>query len=204
MGELIANPAMVKKNKEDIASLNSNITKITLPTKITCSSQNDFESKATTLAGTLQNGEIASVVFGFPSGMIFNGTTAWGYINKYSANRWNMVLTSYDDETYVVNIQYNVGTIKYTDLNSKLTKCSTNSILSDSISPNSNGTVTIDMPTGATSILSIVPYGFVPADHWGSQVSFTSSDPSTRIIGFRCIGSGNAQKFSIKYIVFYK
>ena len=52
--------------------------------------------------------------------MIFNGTSAWGYINRYSATRWNMILTSYDDSTYVVNIQYNNGTFKYTDLNSKL------------------------------------------------------------------------------------
>lgn len=100
-------------------ALNSNITKITLPTKITCSSQSDFETKANTLAGTLSNGEIASVAFGFPSGMIFNGTSAWGYINRYSATRWNMILTSYDDSTYVVNIQYNNGAFKYTDLNSK-------------------------------------------------------------------------------------
>jgi hypothetical protein len=124
---IAANGALSSSNlaadsKGGLNSLSDHITKITCTTKITCSSQSDFETKANTLAGTLSSGEITSVAFGFPSGMIFNGTSAWGYINRYSTTRWNMILTSYDDSTYVVNIQYNNGTFKYTDLNDQLTQ----------------------------------------------------------------------------------
>lgn len=86
-------------------------------------------------------------------------------------------------------------------LNSSIPKYYYGSENTSSISPSSNSTVTVPVPTGATSVLAVIPFGFVPATHWNSTIVFTNV--SGRVISIRCVGSGNAQVFAVKYCVVY-
>jgi hypothetical protein len=89
-------------------------------------------------------------------------------------------------------------------LNSKIAKYYKSQYQSDSVATNSNGSIVIPNPTGATTIKAIIPIGQVPADHWNCTAVVTGVDVATRTIYFRAVGSGNTQKYTIIYYVIYE
>ena len=89
-------------------------------------------------------------------------------------------------------------------LNSKIPKYYQGQLQSDTIATNSNGNIIISNPSGATTIKAIIPFGYVPSDHWKCGCVFTTIDVSTRTIYFRAVGEGASQKYTIMYLVIYE
>ena len=73
---------------------------------------------------------------------------------------------------------------------------------SESTNGNADGAVVLDMPTGATTIKTIIPIGYTPSSSWDTKAQFTTVVVSNRQVRFRTIGN-TAQTYTIRAIVVY-
>lgn len=88
-------------------------------------------------------------------------------------------------------------------LNSNLSNFYYGGIDTDTLNGNSNGTVTVPLPTGATTCLALIPIGYAVYSTWNTKMIFTTTSKTNRTINFRTDGS-DAQKYVVNYIMFYK
>lgn len=199
----------VNEVKGDIPAVINNLT-----SDSTTSALSAAQGKA--LNGNMLSGAIStstnnSDILGLAPGTYRYGTTCTnkpkngnGYVAIIKRDdNTKLAIAVADDGTFFTNIEGSgtwVGWKEYA-LSSSIPKYYYGSENTSSISPSSNSTVTVPVPTGATSVLAVIPYGFVPADHWNSTIVFTNVNG--RVISIRCLGSGNAQVFAIKYCVIY-
>lgn len=86
-------------------------------------------------------------------------------------------------------------------LNSNFPKYAYGTVVTDSIAPDNSGNASIPLPSGATAIKAVIPYGETPASHWTSRLIFVQADNTA--IYYRCIGTGASQSFTIRYVVIY-
>lgn len=178
-----------KANQSDVNKLDSNTNETTdiLASALACTKTTFFKtSGSSSYTGTLPSNDykVSTFIVNVRGGGRFvTATNSVGGVatNYYTGNAW--------------------AGWQELALNSSIPKYLISSENTSSVSPNTNSSVTVPVPTGATSVLAIIPIGFVPADHWNSTIVYTNSNG--RVISFRCVGSGNAQMFAVRYCAIY-
>lgn len=82
----------------------------------------------------------------------------------------------------------------------------TDSKKSASTAASTTGTVTIDLPTGASEVLALVPLAAYPDSSWTgvTGIPVVGVTPSTRTIFFRPLGTQSAQVYVVRYLMIYR
>lgn len=180
--------ADVSSNSTAIAKLdsNTNSTNDILADALTSNTTKFFSGSGSSYTGTVPNGNYKYGTF------MVNRRYGTKTVLAQSANN-DIAINTYDGSSWTG--WQELETAKKYSVASKTTS---------SIAPNNNGSVMIDMPSDGSVIKEIIPYGFLPSDHWNSSLIFVSVNNSTRTVAYRCVGSGNSQAFDMRYAVIYE
>lgn len=180
--------AAVNSNSEAIAKLdsNTNSTNDILADALTSNTTRFFSGTGSSYTGTVPNGNYKYGTF------MVNRRYGTKTVLAQSANN-DIAINTYDGSTWTG--WQELETAKKYSVASKTTS---------SIAPNNNGSVMVDIPSDGSVIKEIIPYGFLPSDHWNSSLIFVSVNNSTRTVAYRCVGSGNSQTFDMRYAVIYE
>ena len=71
------------------------------------------------------------------------------------------------------------------------------------ISGNTDTTVTLPVPSDATEILAVIPFGTTPSAYHETEARINACNVQNHTVGLRTVGS-NSQTYTVRYTVLYR